>query len=76
MTKRPRLDPDLRKRVYSAQDDIDSAHREAIQRQEARNELIRKARGSLGQIAKRFGLSRPHILRIRRSTPVTSDRET
>lgn len=67
MTPRPRLDPDIRRRVYGAEEEIERAREEARDRQARRNERIRQAKGSLAKIARDFRLTRARIWQIRRA---------
>lgn len=67
MTTRPRLDPDIRRRVYSAEEEIERAREEARERQARRNERIRQAKGSLAKIARDVGLSKERVRQIRRA---------
>lgn len=66
MTSRPRLDPDIRRRVYSAEEEIERAREEARERQAQRNEKIRQAKGSLAKIARDFRLTKARVWQIRR----------
>lgn len=68
MARKP-LDPDLRRIVEAALDNIEDAHREQAARQKMRNEAIRRSPGTLGKLARVFGLSRSHVARIKNGVP-------